>query len=90
MFGFKLDAMKTLLMCKHFVKKHFLLVNKNYASYGNQIVGNEFGIFSCIIITQFPNFTNNFNLRTLAQKINDVAKTFYKPSVFVFSVPTSN
>ena len=47
-----------VIMSKHFVKnKHFLLLNKNYAFYENQSIGNKFGIFCHIIITQFHNLT---------------------------------
>ena len=46
-----------------FVKnKQFLLLNKNYASYENQTIGNECGIFSRIIITQFHNLNINANI----------------------------
>ena len=54
------------LMCKHFVKnKHVFLLNN--ASYDNQTIGNEFGIFCGIIITPFHNLTSNFNRWTLAK-----------------------
>ena len=38
-------------MCKHF--PYLSLPNTNYASYENQTIGNEFGFFCHIIITQF-------------------------------------
>ena len=37
------------------------LLNKRYAVYENQIIGNEFGIFYHIIITQFRSLTNTVN-----------------------------
>ena len=47
--------------------KPFLWLNKNYASYDNQIRCNEFGIFCCTIIMQFHNFTNTVTRSTLAK-----------------------
>ena len=41
---------------------------KNLASYEKQTIGNEFGIFCCIIITQFHNLTYNFNRWMLTKK----------------------
>ena len=51
-----------ILMSTHFANNEpFLLLNKKYGSYESQTIGNEFGMFCCIIITQFHILTNNFN-----------------------------
>ena len=55
-------------MLTHFANiEPFLLLNKNYASY-NKILCNEFGLFCCMIITQFHIFTNTINRSTLTKK----------------------
>ena len=62
-----------MIMSTHFANNEpYLLLNKNYASCENQTVGNEFGIFWHIIITQFPNLTTNFNRLTFTKKINEI------------------
>ena len=51
----------------------FLLLNKNYTSYRNEIICNELGIFCRMIIIQFHNLTNNVNRSMLAKIITDLA-----------------
>ena len=52
----------SVLKWKHFTNnKLFWLLNDNYASYKNQTICNEFGIYCHFIITQYYNFTNTVN-----------------------------
>ena len=61
-------------MLIHFANnKPFLLLNKHYASYDNQIICDEFGMFFRMIIMQFHNLTNTVNKATFAKQITDLA-----------------
>ena len=67
-----------ILMWTHFANNEpFLLLNKNYASYHNHIICNEFGIvwwsWWFMMIMQFHNLTNTVNRWTLAKKVADLA-----------------
>ena len=69
-FFWKIEVCILVLKQRHFAdNKLFRLLNKNYASYKNLIICNEFGNCCHIIITQIHNLTNTVNRWMLAKII---------------------